>query len=168
MLSWGGGRRREAAGARLEGEAAPRRPKATNRLGVVLGLRDTPALRVASGSWMMPWVGGKQGASASVAEMTADDYYKLLHAGVAPRLVEMARDFASLAETDLKAAERKLEDADVIFAVWRTEGDAFGFVPVFGGERLRNSERRLRLAALFAPSETEALMLAHSHQLATQ
>lgn len=116
----------------------------------------------------MPWLGGKQGASASVTEMTADDYYKLLHAGVAPRLVKMARDFASLAESDLKAAERKLEDADVIFAVWRTEGDAFGFVPVFGAERLRNNARRLRLAALFAPSETEALMLAQSHQLATQ
>ncbi len=97
--------------------------------------------------------------------MTADDYYALLNAGLVPRLVEMARDFAQLAEDDPEAAGRRLDDADVIFAVWRSETDAFGFIPVFGGERLRKRERDLRLTALFAPSESEALMLAHHREL---
>ncbi len=100
--------------------------------------------------------------------MTAEEYYKLLHAGVAPRLVKMARDFAALADEDPEAAGRKLDNADVIFAVWQAEDGAFGFIPVFGGDRLRNGERRLRLAALFAPNEIEALMLAYPHQVVAQ
>ncbi len=105
---------------------------------------------------------------AEVKQMTADEYYKLVHAGIAPRLVKMARDFAALADEDPEAAGRKLDNADVIFAVWQAENGAFGFIPVFGGERLRNRERRLRLAALFGPNEIEALMLAYPHQLVAQ
>ncbi|RTL79128.1 MAG: hypothetical protein EKK29_21925 [Hyphomicrobiales bacterium] len=101
-------------------------------------------------------------------EMTADEYFKLLHAGVAPRLVQMARDFAALADSDPDAAGRKLDDADVIFAVWRADGGDYGFIPVFGGDRLKGAGVGLRLAALFAPSEMEALMLAYPRQLVTQ
>ncbi len=100
--------------------------------------------------------------------MTADEYYSLLNAGLAGRLVEMARDFAALADSDLNAARRKLDEADVIFAVWRDQKGDFGFIPVFGGDRLRKGELSLRLAAIFAPSESEALMLAYSRQLTPQ
>lgn len=100
--------------------------------------------------------------------MTSDDYYNLLNARLTPRLVKMARDFAALAEADPEAAERKIEDADVILAVWPSEAGAFGFIPVFGGGRLSKRERWLRMAAIFAPNEAEALMLASSGELVTQ
>lgn len=96
--------------------------------------------------------------------MTSDEYFTLLNARLTPRLVEMAREFAALAEADSEAADRKIENADVIFAVWRAETGGFGFIPVFGAARLGKRERSLRLAALFAPSEIDALMLASSGQ----
>ena len=74
--------------------------------------------------------------------MTAEEYYRLLPDGVAPRLVRMAHDFAALADTDPEAAGRKLDAADVIFAVWRAENGAFGFIPVFGGDRLVNCGKK--------------------------
>jgi hypothetical protein len=100
--------------------------------------------------------------------MTADEYYVLLPNDAIQRLVRMAQDFAALADADLQAAGRKLDAADVIFAVWQTQNGAFGFMPVFGGDRLVNREKNLRLAALFAPSEIDARMLAYPHELATQ
>ena len=75
--------------------------------------------------------------------MTAEEYYRLLPDGVAPRLVRMAQDFAALADADPDAAGRKLDVADVIFAVWQAENGAFGFIPVFGGDRLANRGRIL-------------------------
>jgi hypothetical protein len=100
--------------------------------------------------------------------MTAEEYYDLLPGDVAPRLVRMAHNFAALADTDPEAAGRKLDAADVIFAVWQDENGAFGFMPVFGGDRLVNREKKIRLAALFAPSEIDARMLVYPHELATQ
>jgi hypothetical protein len=100
--------------------------------------------------------------------MTAEEYYDFLPDDVIPRLITMAHDFAALADADLEAAGRKLDAADVIFAVWQTQNGAFGFMPVFGGDRLVKREKELRLAAIFAPSEIDARMLAYPHELATQ
>ncbi len=85
-----------------------------------------------------------------------------------PRLVRMAHDFAVLADADLEAAGRKLDAADVIFAIWQVENGAFGFMPVFGGGQLINREKNFGLVALFAPSEIDTRMLAYPHELATQ
>ncbi len=100
--------------------------------------------------------------------MTAEEYYRLVPDGVASRLVRMAQDFAALADADSEAAGRKLDGADVIFAVWQDESGTFGFIPVFGGDRLANRGKDLRLAALFAPSEIDARMLAYPQELAAQ
>lgn len=100
--------------------------------------------------------------------MTAEEYYRLLPDGVASRLVTMAHNFAALADADPEAAGRKLDAADVIFAVWQAENGTFGFIPVFGGDRLVNRDKDLELAALFAPSEIDARMLAYPDDLETQ
>jgi hypothetical protein len=135
--------------------AARRRPPAAGAIFSLLFGGSLERMRVAS----MP-LGKKR--------MTPEEYYDLLPKDAIVRLVRMAHDFAELADVDLEAAGRKLDAADVIFAVWQAESGAFGFIPIFGGDRLVKRLKNLRLAALFAPSEIDARMLAYPHELATQ